>query len=50
MLEALGQDAQCEGLSTSDCFVTILAIGKNARQVGYLTDPPPVLFSLQLNG
>jgi len=50
MLETLGQDAQCKSLSTSDGFVTILAIGKNARKVGHLTDPPTVLFSLQLNG
>lgn len=49
MLEALGEDSQRERLGARDCFITILAVGQDTRQVGNFTDPAPIIFSLEFD-
>jgi hypothetical protein len=49
MIEALGHDAQGEGLNLGLRFVLRGPVGKDAKQIGDLGDPTPVCFALELN-
>ena len=49
MLQPFRNDAERERLYASDGFITILAIGHDARQSGYLGEPTAVVFALNFN-
>jgi len=49
MLEALGQDAQRQGLDLCHCLVPALAIRHDPRQVTNLGQPTAIIFTLELN-
>ena len=49
MLETFGNHAQGERLYPSDCFVTILTVGHNARQRRHLGEPAAVVFALDFD-
>ena len=48
MLEALGHDTERKGLHASLSFILRRAVREYARQVGDLSDPTTVVFSLEL--
>ena len=49
MFKALCQDAQRYGLGARDRLIAALTIDQDAGKIGNLTDPTPVLFSLELD-
>ena len=49
MLQPFRNYAERERLYASDGFITVLAIGHNARQSGYLGEPTAVVFALDFN-
>lgn len=49
VLEAIGENAERESLRAGDGLITGLPVRENAGKVGYLGDPPAVLFALRLN-
>ena len=49
MFKALGQDAQRYSLGARDRLIAALTVDQNAGKIGNLTDPPPILFPLELD-
>jgi hypothetical protein len=49
MLQAFGNHTKGESLDARDGLVPVLTISHDARQRGYLSQPPAVVFPLDFN-
>ncbi len=50
MLQPFGNHPEREGLHAGNCFVAVSPVGQDAGQGGYFSEPPAVVFALDLDG